>query len=654
MANQTSNGRYIPPTPSATTRANDRLREAVGRCYAQGECPDDASLGEVIEDAEGKRFVVDGRVNAVKEEWLKDHTVIITFLGEARNLSRQIKEDLIRAYEDGWFAKKLFGASAERGRVKFEGANVASYVARSEQIATWLLQQRELKIKLQETEEYVVSFKPWLPLQELKEMKLQEAELKFWIIALRVPLDAYFYLRSAVQGVFGEVIEMHPPEYDRSRPRLMNVKLEMSPKVRGKIDDVLIIESPAGEKWRVEIASPYTNWCRRCRWYFHTEANCLRTRQGEEKGANAAVRSGGHKVRFFRHQQRQEQQVRNHSASRSVRGEAVEAQQDVADWATSGTNSDNHGGRCNEPEQTAERPAPHGELSKTSNSSNSRVRWGSEWYEGEKRSQRSEGECSSMLSSAASKSPRKGEALRGEVASSFQDRRADTVDRSQAEKVQRRLVPILCTMANDGVYFLALAQADGAPTLPSVDVDHSPTPSEIAEFTRSLYGQHVPIRLIPRSTMVSLIVESGGRFYKLYFPLLDARIPSELATPLTQAGVRWIHMFRLSDRFTEELELIKILPDISTLILRNVNKKLQKDEDLLSPFLAKALTADWQVLSESNSSRGSSRDRSRSSRRSRGTRASEAEGDSPLPLEVVQSHSRIQDQTGTVGLDGQA
>ncbi|GBG85514.1 hypothetical protein CBR_g40153 [Chara braunii] len=227
-----------------------------------GVCPDDASLGEVVEGPDGKRFVVNGQVNAVKDAWLKDHTVIVTFQGEAINLSRQVKEDLIRAYGDGWFAKRIFGLDAERGRVKFEGANVVSYVARSEQIATWLLQQKELRIKLQESEEYIVSFKPWLPLQELREVRLQEAEMKFWIMALRVPLDAYYYLRSAVQGIFGDVLHMHPPEFDSTRPKLMKVKLDMPPEVRDKVEDMLVIEGPTGEMWRVEIATPYTDWCR--------------------------------------------------------------------------------------------------------------------------------------------------------------------------------------------------------------------------------------------------------------------------------------------------------------------------------------------------------------------------------------------------------
>ncbi|GBG91337.1 hypothetical protein CBR_g52223 [Chara braunii] len=141
------------------------------------------------------------------------------------------------------------------------------------------------------------------------------------------------------------------------------------------------------------------------------------------------------------------------------------------------------------------------DLSRTSDSSQSRVRWGSEWYDGEKASESSEGERSSMLSSAAAKSPRNEEQMREENMFQDQDRRADTLRRSQVESVQRRLEPVLCTMANDGVYFLALAKSDGVPYLPSVDVERSPTPSEIFGFSKSLYGQHVPIRLEDRARL---------------------------------------------------------------------------------------------------------------------------------------------------------
>ncbi|GBG63211.1 hypothetical protein CBR_g36979 [Chara braunii] len=136
-------------------------------------------------------------VDEVKEQRLRERSVVVTFQGEARNLQRSVMEDLIWAYEDGWTAKKLFQPSFCRGRVKFEGANVASYVAKAKEIADWLVQQKKLSIRLV-GKEYSVSFKPRLSRHEMQVARIQEAESKFWIMALRVSLDAYYFLRSAL------------------------------------------------------------------------------------------------------------------------------------------------------------------------------------------------------------------------------------------------------------------------------------------------------------------------------------------------------------------------------------------------------------------------------------------------------------------------
>ncbi|GBG79859.1 hypothetical protein CBR_g30124 [Chara braunii] len=59
----------------------------------------------------------------------------------------------------------------------------------------------------------------------------------------------------------------------------------------------------------------------------------------------------------------------------------------------------------------------------------------------------------------------------------------------------------------------------------------------------------------------------------MYFPLLDARIPSEVAHTLTQADIRWFHMDLIRERNMQELEQIKVLPGISGLVLLNANEK---------------------------------------------------------------------------------
>ncbi|GBG86286.1 hypothetical protein CBR_g41280 [Chara braunii] len=229
----------------------DRARRSIGQCYDEGVVQMVENVGEVVEDERGKRFNVNESYDAIKERWLKERTVIFIFQDEARDLSRSVKEDLIRAHEDGWMSRRLFDPSIRRGRVKFEGPNVISYVAKAIEVATWLVQKATIKLALR-GKEYSVLVKPWMTKPELKELKLREAETNFWIVALRVPLDAMCYLPSAAEGLFGGVKMMHPLEVDRVKPKLMNIKLDMDPSARFRVENSLTIESPKGELWTLD------------------------------------------------------------------------------------------------------------------------------------------------------------------------------------------------------------------------------------------------------------------------------------------------------------------------------------------------------------------------------------------------------------------
>ncbi|GBG85669.1 hypothetical protein CBR_g40401 [Chara braunii] len=174
---------------------------------------------------------------------------------------RGVKEDLIRAYEDGWLARRLFNPEVQRGRVTFDGVNVVSYVAKAPEVAAWMVQMASTKLNLRGVN-YPVVFKPWMTKIDLKDLRLKEAETNFWIVALRVPFEVFYYLASAMEGLVGGVKHMHPPEVDRSRPKLVNVKFDMESQARYRVEDTLAVESPKGKIWRMEVATPNTDWCR--------------------------------------------------------------------------------------------------------------------------------------------------------------------------------------------------------------------------------------------------------------------------------------------------------------------------------------------------------------------------------------------------------
>ncbi|GBG64740.1 hypothetical protein CBR_g46697 [Chara braunii] len=275
-------GGIRPHPPTNFWSMEDQVRQSIGQSYDKGVMQINPNFGEVVIDARGKRFKVNGSLDEIKEKWLKERTIImpVVFQDNSRNLTRGVKEDLIRAYEDGWMARRLFSPEVRRGKVTFEGANVISYVAKSPEVVLWMVQKASTNLNLRGVD-YPVIFNPWMTKVDLKELKLKEAETNFWIVALRVPLEGFYYLTSVVEGLIGGVKNMHPPEADRSRSKLMNVKFDMDPQARYRVENTLAVESLKGEIWKIEVATLYTDWYRTRRWYFHTEDNCPRAAQGE-------------------------------------------------------------------------------------------------------------------------------------------------------------------------------------------------------------------------------------------------------------------------------------------------------------------------------------------------------------------------------------
>ncbi|GBG80994.1 hypothetical protein CBR_g31550 [Chara braunii] len=175
---QVGERREIPPAVNYWAM-EDRACQSIGHCYDEGVFPATSTVvGEVIEDERGRRFRVNDSFDAIKERWLKERTVIVIFQDEARDLTRAVKEDLVRAFEDGWFARRLFNPEIRRGRVKFEAPNVLSYVAKAVEVAAWMVRKGSTRLNLR-GEDYPVTFKAWMTKAELKEVRLQDAETNF-------------------------------------------------------------------------------------------------------------------------------------------------------------------------------------------------------------------------------------------------------------------------------------------------------------------------------------------------------------------------------------------------------------------------------------------------------------------------------------------
>ncbi|GBG77079.1 hypothetical protein CBR_g23405 [Chara braunii] len=216
---------------------------------------------------------------------VKEHTVTIIFREGARFLPRKVKDDLVRAYKDARVQDRSFeAASFSSGRVKVESPNVVSYVAKSRVIASWLVLKARDEITIG-ANVYKLDFKPWLSKVQLREQRREEDELSFWVIAVQVPLDSFFYLEAQISKAIGQVTRTHPTEPDRLKPSLVNIKFDLDPAARPNMKDKIWVETAEGDSLEVKLASLDTPKCRRCRAVFHTESECRRNPRQQQAGS---------------------------------------------------------------------------------------------------------------------------------------------------------------------------------------------------------------------------------------------------------------------------------------------------------------------------------------------------------------------------------
>ncbi|GBG65302.1 hypothetical protein CBR_g50343 [Chara braunii] len=249
--------RSPPPDPEFGREDEDRLEELMRLCYEEGIMPSNIDPGEMS---------VEGR--------------------EAQFKLKKVKDDIVRAYEDDKIQEGSFEAdSFRRGRVKVESPNVLFYVAKSRAIATWMVLKARDEITIG-SETYKLEFKPWLSKGQLRDQRRAEDEQTFWVIAVQVPLDSFFYLEAQIGKAIGTVIRTHPTEPDRLKPSLVNIKYDLDPASRQNIKDKIWVLTPEGDELEVKLASSDTPKCRRCRAFFHMEAECRRAGRQQQQQSN--------------------------------------------------------------------------------------------------------------------------------------------------------------------------------------------------------------------------------------------------------------------------------------------------------------------------------------------------------------------------------
>ncbi|GBG79539.1 hypothetical protein CBR_g29686 [Chara braunii] len=273
-------GRSPPAAPEQPLDEDESMiRELARLCYDEGILSGSVDPGEMTVDGREVTFRVNERIDKTKVSWLKEHTVTVIFREAARFFPKKLKDDVVRAYEDERTQDGSFEeGSFRRGRVKVESPNVVSYIAKSAAIATWLKNKGQDAITLGSTR-YVLEFKPWLTRVQLREQRRRDEESTFWVIAVQVPLDTMFYLEAQIQKAIGPVILAHPPEPDRLKPSLINLKFDLELAARGNMKDKISVITFKGDTLVVNLASSDTPMCRKCKAFFHSEDQCRRNQQ---------------------------------------------------------------------------------------------------------------------------------------------------------------------------------------------------------------------------------------------------------------------------------------------------------------------------------------------------------------------------------------
>ncbi|GBG59134.1 hypothetical protein CBR_g32151 [Chara braunii] len=136
----------------------------------------------------------------------------------------------------------------------------------------------------------------------------------------------------------------------------------------------------------------------------------------------------------------------------------------------------------------------------------------------------------------------------------------------------------------------------GALTIPSQQVSDMPTPQVIAQVVDHLYLNLFATRVIEDCPLARIITEVGGSRFKLVVPLVDARLTTDDVTNLERRGLRLVPLVCFAEGRKSELgKIIMLTARLSAECLAELKIRLHKDKRLDSQFVKAALTQPWGV-----------------------------------------------------------
>ncbi|GBG41115.1 hypothetical protein CBR_g73121 [Chara braunii] len=243
-------------------------------CYDDGVYPTEIDPGEIVVEGREVRFRLNTSLDEIEVKWFKERTVTVIFKEAARFLAKNIKDDLVHTFEDGWvIGNESLQENTRRGRLKIEGPGVASYVAKAREVANFMKTEGKVEITLG-AEAYKILSKSWMAREEFRDLRRPEEDRVVWVVTLQVPLDDMTFIYAQIERAIGKIIMVHPTDVDPSRSVLVNARFDLEPEARPNVTDVLWVEMAKGDVLEIKLANSDSLKCRICWQFFHTQHDC--------------------------------------------------------------------------------------------------------------------------------------------------------------------------------------------------------------------------------------------------------------------------------------------------------------------------------------------------------------------------------------------
>ncbi|GBG61495.1 hypothetical protein CBR_g21838 [Chara braunii] len=544
---QVASGRSPPPglyEDRDYWEDEDRIRSLSALCFDDGVYPTEIDPGEMIVEGREVRFKLNTSPDDIEVKWLKKRTVTIIYRDAARFLSRKIKDDLVRAFEDGWvIGNEALLQNQRRGRIKIEGPGVASYVAKAKEVAEYMISEQSVEVNLG-NESYRVQFKPWMTRAEFRELRKQEEDRVFWVMALQVPLDDMPFIYAQIEKAIG-VAPVGPGLFNNQNLfEMSNFNGEQLAAWQG---------GTISADWLVANGIHPALWAGMLNPHGGVPARSQMGGNTQQPNSTAPGREGGQGM--------------------------LNAEQPFGGGLRDGTDGGTPGPNEN-PEGSTSKPRGIGKQRRLSLTFVPGVT-----------PEPSRASRLSRSGSEKSVSQEVGMVTPGQKTT--RDRRLAST-RDQSSKFPQFLVPLVCTAFRNSLWVVTWQKNLGPPLVFGQAVSEIPSTLDIERSLKNLYLDAIPMRVIPDVVMARILFGPTGSKVKYYVPLVDARLTEQKLSELKPHGLRLIPLATFAEAKKQELAKFMISPTMMTAdALAELKMRLPKEKKLDSIFLKTTLTQSW-------------------------------------------------------------